>query len=225
MVIKYVNIYNRKEITIMEKRNTLLLTVIAIATLLVAVVGATFAYFANSANVNNVANLTATTASSSSSFISTGAELSMNVTAANMTQALGNSTGNLAATSTLDSGHFNVTFTAGTTESLTCTYDIKYQWDTGTGDYIKTSGISGNEFTYKVSATGNANFKTETQIVDSTTTTAQLVGSDSITDNHTTGGNTKEYSIETKFYNFDVSQNDNAGKTWKIKFFVDNVQC
>lgn len=30
----------------MEKKNTLLLTVIAIATLLVAVVGATFAYFA-----------------------------------------------------------------------------------------------------------------------------------------------------------------------------------
>ena len=32
----------------MEKRNTLLLTVIAVATLLVAVVGATFAYFASS---------------------------------------------------------------------------------------------------------------------------------------------------------------------------------
>ena len=226
MIIKYDNIYNRKEITIMEKRNTLLLTVIAIATLLVAVVGATFAYFANSANVNNVANLTATTASSNSSFISTGAEISMNVTAANMVQAYGTAAGNLAATSAYDSGHFNVTFTAGTTETLTCTYDIKYQWDTGTDQYTKTSEItSGNEFTYSVVASDDANFKAETQFVDSSTTAAQLVASDSITDNHTTGGTTIEYTIESKFYNFNVSQNDNSGKTWKIKFFVDNVQC
>ena len=209
----------------MEKRNTLLLTVIAIATLLVAVVGATFAYFANTASVTNVANLTATTASSNSSFVSTGAEISMNVTAANMVEALGTSGGNLAATSAYDTGHFNVTFVAGTTESLTCTYNIKYQWDTGTEAYTKTSGISGDEFTYSVSATGNANFKTETQFVNSSDTSAQLVAADSITDNSTSGGTTKEYTIESKFYNFNVSQNDNAGKTWKIKFFVTDVQC
>ena len=37
----------------MERKNTILLTVIAIATLLVAVVGATFAYFTAQFNVNN----------------------------------------------------------------------------------------------------------------------------------------------------------------------------
>lgn len=37
----------------MEKKNTVLLTVIAVATLLVAVVGATFAYFTATANTNN----------------------------------------------------------------------------------------------------------------------------------------------------------------------------
>ena len=37
----------------MEKRNTVLLTVIAIATLLVAVVGATFAYFSADISGNN----------------------------------------------------------------------------------------------------------------------------------------------------------------------------
>ena len=36
----------------MERKNTVLLTVIAIATLLVAVVGATFAYFTASNSVN-----------------------------------------------------------------------------------------------------------------------------------------------------------------------------
>ncbi|MDE5539364.1 MAG: SipW-dependent-type signal peptide-containing protein [Bacilli bacterium] len=37
----------------MEKKNTILLTVIAVATLLVAVVGATFAYFTASSSINN----------------------------------------------------------------------------------------------------------------------------------------------------------------------------
>ena len=47
----------------MEKKNTILLTVIAVATLLVAVVGATFAYFTASTNAGTAGNTnTATTA-------------------------------------------------------------------------------------------------------------------------------------------------------------------
>ena len=38
----------------MEKKNTILLTVIAVATLLVAVVGATFAYFTATATTGEV---------------------------------------------------------------------------------------------------------------------------------------------------------------------------
>ena len=44
----------------MDKKNTMLLTVIAVATLLVAVVGATFAYFAIGATVENNAKTTIT---------------------------------------------------------------------------------------------------------------------------------------------------------------------
>jgi hypothetical protein len=44
----------------MEKKNTILLTVIAIATLLVAVVGATFAYFTATVNTTNKDNATTT---------------------------------------------------------------------------------------------------------------------------------------------------------------------
>lgn len=44
----------------MEKKNTILLTVIAIATLLVAVVGATFAYFTATVTTENDANKTTT---------------------------------------------------------------------------------------------------------------------------------------------------------------------
>ena len=215
----------------MEKRNTLLLTVIAVATLLVAVVGATFAYFANNANVDNVANLTATTASSSSAFISTGSTIVMNVTAANMVQAYGQAAGNLAATSETVGDNFKVSFTAGTTETLSCTYHVYYKWDTGTGVYAKTStlGSSDKEFTYKVDyTTGGTNstaLATETQFVDSSVTANQDLGTVTISNANETVPTVQEFTIETKFYNFDKEQNDNAGKTWKIKFFVDNVVC
>lgn len=45
----------------MDKKNTMLLTVIAVATLLVAVVGATFAYFSVNAGDESVTNATVTT--------------------------------------------------------------------------------------------------------------------------------------------------------------------
>ena len=48
----------------MEKKNTMLLTVIAVATLLVAVVGATFAYFAITADTTGVTNSVITTETS-----------------------------------------------------------------------------------------------------------------------------------------------------------------
>ena len=65
----------------MEKKNTLLLTVIAVATLLVAVVGATFAYFGSfTATVNDKANVSVTTGNvQASTFITTGGALSLNV--------------------------------------------------------------------------------------------------------------------------------------------------
>ena len=50
-------------ICMMEKKNTLLVTVIAVATLLVAVVGATFAYFNATATGTNQSTVTVTTKS------------------------------------------------------------------------------------------------------------------------------------------------------------------
>ena len=71
----------------MEKKNTLLLTVIAVATLLVAVVGATFAYFGSfSVNNQSRANVNVKTDEAiGSSLISTGADISIHVTGQQMT--------------------------------------------------------------------------------------------------------------------------------------------
>ena len=56
----------------MERKNTILLTVIAVATLLVAVVGATFAFFAVQADSNAKVEIETTTAKAADSFVATG---------------------------------------------------------------------------------------------------------------------------------------------------------
>ena len=69
----------------MERKNTLLLTVIAIATLLVAVVGATFAYFATQVSTeNNGLNVVANTEAATAIFLASGEDLSIDIYGVNM---------------------------------------------------------------------------------------------------------------------------------------------
>ncbi len=79
----------------MDKKNTILLTVIAVATLLVAVVGATFAYFSISggSGTTNTTVTAQTPASNSTITVTEGdTELHLTLTAADMTQAKENTT-------------------------------------------------------------------------------------------------------------------------------------
>ena len=66
----------------MDKKNTMLLTVIAVATLLVAVVGATFAYFSISANATNNAETTVTGATAKVGTVTLSADKSPRLTLA-----------------------------------------------------------------------------------------------------------------------------------------------
>ena len=70
----------------MERKNTMLLTVIAVATLLVAVVGATFAYYSVQSGVNNSTTAINTTTGKAATVTYTAGEdqLYLNVTAAQM---------------------------------------------------------------------------------------------------------------------------------------------
>lgn len=72
-----------------NRKNTILLTVIAVATLLVAVVGATFAYFtAQQGNAQN-ANVEVTTDTAASSMISVNGAISLHATPDNFNEAAG----------------------------------------------------------------------------------------------------------------------------------------
>lgn len=77
----------------MDKKNTMLLTVIAVATLLVAVVGATFAYFTAS-NTNSTTNTTTTVTTEQVGAVTLagGKTLYLALSAADMAQTAANTT-------------------------------------------------------------------------------------------------------------------------------------
>ena len=128
----------------MERKNTMLLTVIAVATLLVAVVGATFAYYSVQSGVNNSTTAINTTTGKAATvtYTSNTTQLYLNVTAAQMAPANVNTvyyaqtsnTDAVASATTIDYefGKFEVTG-AGASDIHECTFD----WSLTTSGTLK----------------------------------------------------------------------------------------
>lgn len=141
----------------MEKKNTLLLTVIAVATLLVAVVGATFAYFGSfQEEVTNTQQVAVnTTKGLATSLVVTGGETKIIVPDQKMAAGTGTerveaAAGQGALTVTLNSGDAKV--------RTTCTYSIKL---------VPVGGYTALKTTYDSSLTKGDEF--EYTLVDSGT--------------------------------------------------------
>lgn len=215
----------------MEKRNTILLTVIAVATLLVAVVGATFAYFAQSGSFDATANLTANTAAASSSFIATGSDITLSVTAANMVYA----TAGNQVSSTAQENAITVSFKSGSSENLSCTYKVYYEWDSTSDAYTMTTGAAGNkEFTYEFAkktggtASTFTGYSTETNFEPKDASRHYVGGTQTISNASSETATLDTYDITVRFYNLTQEQSGEAakaGKTWKIKFGISDVIC
>lgn len=147
----------------MEKRNTLLLTVIAIATLLVAVVGATFAYFASApgsvntekGNVGVNASVGNTEDANKRSFVAAGGSaIQLDVTAEMMQQHYQGNGTNTSSNETIEAKlikntNINVTFNTTETsseEGYSCYYDLVWTWD----DESEANAFEDEEWTTKV---------------------------------------------------------------------------
>src|SRR5574344_1462561 len=144
----------------MERKNTVLLTVIAVATLLVAVIGATFAYFTATAGGSGTTPVSVTTSSvGATSFTNTSIVLT--VQQSDMNQADGKSD---HSKYTDKEGAAATSFTktvpkATTTQKATCSVKITYTPTSADAlAYTMTSG-AGKEMTilYKPTLT-NATF-------------------------------------------------------------------
>lgn len=223
----------------MEKKNTLLLTVIAVATLLVAVVGATFAYFGSfSTNVENKAGVNVTTeAAKSSAFLTEAAQLKLNVAGAEMLKG----DGAASSVGTYEGDKATLTVKLNATDSktkTTCTYDIYYKYDDasavyGATDTPVTTGTEGKEFTYTL--TPSTGITVETAYVataekdfsvfkDATAEFKVASGTIEVSD----GDATQTLDVNVKFYNFPtIDQTALSDKSFAGKFYVkqDSVVC
>ncbi len=115
----------------MERKNTMLLTVIAVATLLVAVVGATFAYFTASGGSSATSTVQVTTESVSNSTITGDGHATLIVSAAEMDFASDNKGGDVitaeGSDSTTDSAaEISYLHENNATSDTVCTYSLMY---------------------------------------------------------------------------------------------------
>lgn len=201
----------------MEKKNTVLLTVIAIATLLVAVVGATFAYFSASVTSTEKTTVTATTAKANDVFTYTANnEIVLDaITNENMSLAQKGQFIDSDEKTTV------VSLQAGDGEA-TCTYDLVWS-ETSSEKYALSSTLTEGtkEFTLKGNDDGTQSFA-ETN-VDKLPAT---LGSYTITDNGTDStATTQTWTFTAQFYNLDAVQNDQIDKTFTGEISVANVRC
>ena len=220
----------------MEKKNTLLLTVIAVATLLVAVVGATFAYFGSfTTTVDNKAAVNvATGAAKTSSFVTKSASLKLNVAGSEMLKGNGDPTS--VGTKTGDNATLTVELTADDpTTTTTCTYDVMYVYDAGSAIYGDsttpvTAGTENKEFTYTLVSDDaglvvDPTYKAEQEkdfSVFSGATTAVRVATGTIAAKETT--TIQNLTATVKFYNFPaINQTALADKTFGGQFYVEST--
>ena len=195
----------------MEKKNTILLTVVAVATLLVAVVGASFAFFAvdTSRNQANV-KVETTTATAQDQFISTGSgAIELDITTAKMQKP----ESDVVADSDSDSLEVTLTTSNGT---ASCEYYLQYAPATeGFNAYTQTVGVAKE---YTLQATDGSQDSGEVQLTGAT----QKFGPYEIT---TTSSATQTWTLTAKFYNSTVDQSAHINKKYSGNVTVVDVAC
>ena len=207
----------------MEKKNTILLTVIAVATLLVAVVGASFAFFAVQETNNANVDITTTTAKANDVFSATGSgALSLAVTNDVMQKAAtlgesGQPENNLVAVSAEDN-NMKVSLTAGSGKA-SCSYKITY---TNTGAEYKMTADAANGKEYTIAGTDGTQTIAETNM-DKVTSFGPFTIED--TYEEASAATVQTWTFTAKFYNLAANQNDHLNKTYSGTFKVTDVVC
>ena len=209
-----------------NRKNTILLTVIAVATLLVAVVGATFAYFTAQGGGDVTKNINVKTDTSDSATF-TLEPISITANQTNFAQGEGDQTQTVTGTAS---------FTANSTD------------ETSEFCYTLTINVANNDFVYTTAPTNtpelvldvtkDAGTKTSPVKVitakDVTTQTAGAIqvpttngGSDYI---HKITANKSETVVDTfkitlTFKNLESDQNANTGKTFSGNMIFAKAEC
>ena len=211
-----------------NRKNTILLTVIAVATLLVAVVGATFAYFTAQGGDAVQTPVNVNTAQTSNGSFVTNGQIDVDANQENFGQGMPNRTSTATAT---------VTYTASSTAASNFCYTVGLQVTANTFEYTTEESTPELTFTARKSANA-ADLKSATTMInqrDITTTTASTTiqvpntaeGSDFVHQIDATEGQTinDQWDFTVTLVNLNSDQDDNTGKAFTGQIVFTHVEC
>ena len=217
-----------------NKKNTILLTVIAVATLLVAVVGATFAYFTASGAQGTTGNVTVSTGTAASSEFGVIKALNLYADASTFAQGgddvTGETTGTVkwtapGATSTTTPSEadrsfcytaaLNITANTFTVSAANTEKLNELEFTAKKGDVVLLDKVSLVDMDTKAGKTGSINIPTTANGSEYTHKLVADAGA-SLTDN---------WTITVTLKNLDMNQNENTGKQLTGQIAFTKVKC
>ena len=217
-----------------NKKNTILLTVIAVATLLVAVVGATFAYFTASGAQGTTGNVTVSTGTAASSEFGVIKALNLYADASTFAQDGADVTGETTGTVKWTAPGATQEHTPDEAERSFCyTAALNITANTFTVSAANTEKLNELEFTAKK---GSTVLLDKVSLVDLDTKVGKT---GSINIPTTAGGSeythkliadagaslTDEWTITVTLKNLDMNQNENTGKQLTGQIAFTKVSC
>ena len=217
-----------------NKKNTILLTVIAVATLLVAVVGATFAYFTASGAQRTTGNVTVSTGTAASSEFGVIKALNLYADATTFAQGgddvTGETTGSVKWTAPgATQGHtpdeaersfcytaaLNITANTFTVSAANTEKLNELEFTAKKGSTVLLDKVSLVDLDTKVGKTGSINIPTTAGGSEYTHKLIADAGA-SLTDN---------WTITVTLKNLDMNQNENTGKQLTGQIAFTKVNC
>lgn len=217
-----------------NKKNTILLTVIAVATLLVAVVGATFAFFSAQGGTGSSGNITVSTGSAASSEFGTMNPINIYADATTFAQGKGDATGSTTGSVKWTApGASGGTTPAEADRTFCYTAKLNITANTFTKSAANTTNLNELEFTAVKNATTVIDKQSLVTLPAGTAVTGEInipTAKDGSTMKHTlvaeAGASVEDkWTITVTLKNLDVDQNENTGKQFTATIKFDKTTC
>ena len=211
-----------------NRKNTILLTVIAVATLLVAVVGATFAYFTAQGGDATSATVNVTTGTSASASLGTFSAINIYADQDNFAQGKGDQTGTSEGTVSWTAPGSTANYTPSEAERSMC-YTVVLNITSNTFVVSSTNTTGDAELVF--SAEKGSTKVIENMDITTTKTDVQIpttAGGSEYTHKLTAEAGltvTDNWKLTVTLKNLGVDQNDNTGKAFAGSVKFTKVDC
>lgn len=205
----------------MDKKTTIILSVISVLTLLSALFGATFSYFTTKVNVENLDPVEIKTSTVGTFALQSGSNINLQVTGEDMAETNQDSINPVKTAQNETPIYANVK-TTNDGGRVVCTYKIIYR---ATSIYTKSTANTTNakEFTISgIESTENLTIP-ETSLVDQTEVI--LLNNISITASGINQTTTQNWTFTIGYYNQDFVQDEHKDETFGGTIDLEKIRC